>query len=290
LFLVSEVLPFASKRFFANYELEHVMLAVSRSLPTTVNPYPNCSLNQKEAGMERHSFVWYGLLWAMLIFLCTTGNGCGAEAISGKQPYIVHADITAEGGFLATLPNGITFTDPKVFMDEAPAHLQQARASGQDVQVELGPKVSVEIAGANSTQQFNNQSTAKSGDVGQRQSALIYKEVGSVVITGGWDTGYVSGCIKQNAYKYAFRGNDKYTGKQYFDLHLAFWRQGLNLCVGLYESVYKLINKCSCDPDEKNKIYQEMYDLVRQTKINSAAANLVAVVLTTMVTAILVAI
>lgn len=210
-------------------------------------------------------------------------GGCGADAISGQSAYVIQTDVTAEGGFLATLPNGKVFTDPTVFMDQALDYIKQAQAQGQDIQIQLGPTASAEIAGAYGTQ-TGDQTTAQ-GDVGQHQSAL-YQQIGSVVITGGWDTGYLSGCIKQNVYKYAFRGNDKFTGVQYFDLHIAFWRQGTTLCIGLYESVFRLVNKCSCDPDEKDRIYQELFDIIRRAKVAAAVTAAVTAVLTTVMVGI----
>ncbi len=233
---------------------------------------------------SRRTFLATGVGTAAGLFAATLLKGCGGEVV-GPGWYVIQADTTPEGGFTATLPDGTIYTDTAVFLSQVPERIKAAQAAGLEVRFELGTVATYVLVGSMTNQSSGGEKTADV--VFQRQSALRY-DGGNFVITGGWDWGYVSGCVKRNALKYAFRCNDRYQKIQYFDLHIAFWRQGTQLCIGLYESVRNLVNKCSCDPEDQNKIYRELVDFLRGLRIDVSTAATIATVLTAACYAILV--
>ena len=217
------------------------------------------------------------VLALLALLVCIVG--CGAEAVSAEPstPDVKTFDILIEktdSGFKATLPDGRVYTDPGIFRTELPRLSADAALEGLEPRYLFGKSISSEL-----DKMFGGTTVSgKSGDTGSLSSALTLN-VGSYTLSDSYGTSRVDGCVSREVRNYTVYLSNRFTGTRYQAYHFAAWAQYGHPCLGVYESIVRLANSCTCDQDEPSIFY----DGLRTSFVKAGASSLTATILASVI-------
>lgn len=196
--------------------------------------------------------------WSCSLFISLCLMGCGSQAdmppddappATERATYDIIVDSSGTSGFHAVLPEGFAYSDPIGFQEDVPSIARHAAAQHRVVRYIIGEHITNELDALYGPDAPAVPSGRTSADwIGQTSQALT-ATFGRYALSVNGMMGHLDGCIKRTEPHLAARlqratdGGGKWT---LLDLRAAAWLEGDQLCLGVLEKNYNLLDACQC--------------------------------------------